>query len=755
MIATPSGVRHPAAALLIACALPASAQSTATSATAAPSFVITVQGKRELDNNTKNGSTTVIGADQLTANNATDMSNIARYAPLISVPSLASGSGNIWDGSGNAGFNIRGVEGNRISMDLDGIALPDAAPKPDGTTTNGFGIGRDYFDPETFREVRIGSGTSPAGPGTPGLGGAVSFVTKAPEDYLNATRSSYADYKFGYSSATSARMHAVTAATTLGPDLKALLLGVHRDGSEQKSLSSVPLNPDDWNSDAILAKLNWTPAPGQKLGFTIDDFKSDHQLVYANKLGASYPEGATQDARTERTRYSIEHQYTGQNPLFDTLDSRLYAQNSSVLDLTSASYISGGQPTFRNINTGFYNNAKGLTVEAGKQLAANQLLSYGLSYEQQQSRRPWTEDRLVIKTGAHQVTIKNRMADMDTDQLSAYLRGEFGFSLAGYSATLTPGLRGEQRTLTPQNLQAYLIAVPGASREIRKETDSFFTPSLNLSVALTPTLNVYGQYARGTRLPTAAERTGTYDSFSYTGAGNGYAVLGNPDLQKETSNAFELGLKGALTPKLELSFALFQTRYSNFIEYAPQPPDPVNYPTITYGLYRPENLGSARTWGGEMSARYAMGRGFSVALAGGIQRGSAQNTQTGKQGELASALPYKANATLAYDDPQARAGTALVISTVRGKQASDDVIANTSVQRFAVPGSTTADLTAYWNISKHAALTFGIYNIGDKKYWDYASSHGLPAATSAATLADIERQARPGRNYASTLKIIY
>ena len=347
------------------------------------------------------------------------------------------------------------------------------------------------------------------------------------------------------------------------------------------------------------------------------------------------------------------------------------------------------------------------------------------------------------------------MADMDTDKLSAWLRGEFGFSLAGYAATLTPGLRGEQRTLTPQNLQSYLIAVPGAAKEIRKETDTFFTPSLNLSLALTPGLNAYGQYARGTRLPTAAERTGTYDSFSYTGAGNGYAVLGNPALQKETSNAFELGLKGAAAPDLELTVALFQTRYYNFIEYAPQPPDPVNYPTITYGLYRPENLGSAKTWGGEMSARYTVGRGYSIALAGGVSHGSAHNKLTGKRGELASTLPYKANATFAWDDPQSRAGAALVISTVRGKRASDDVIADSTTQRFAVPGASTADFTAYWNIGKHAALTLGVYNIGDKKYWDYASSHGLPAASNAASQADIERQARPGRNYATTLKVIY
>jgi hemoglobin/transferrin/lactoferrin receptor protein len=124
------------------------------------------------------------------------------------------------------------------------------------------------------------------------------------------------------------------------------------------------------------------------------------------------------------------------------------------------------------------------------------------------------------------------MADMDTDKFAAYVRGEFGFALGGHQATLTPGLRAEQRKLTPQNLPVRRRRA-SAAKEIKEETDSFLTPSLNLSVELVPNFNAYAQYSRGTRLPSAAERTGTYDSFSYTGTGNGYAVLGNPDLKKK------------------------------------------------------------------------------------------------------------------------------------------------------------------------------------------------------------------------------
>ncbi|MYM25154.1 TonB-dependent receptor [Duganella sp. FT135W] len=768
MVATLTGARHKAAplslhvqsALLVmlgAVALPAFAQD---AKPAAELSEILVQAKRDDASSARNGSTTVISSRQLEQNNAVDLGNIARYSPLISVPAAASGGGSVWDSPGNTGINIRGVEGNRVSLDLDGISLPDAAPKPDGTTLNGFGIGRDYFDPETFRDVRIGSGSSPSGAGTPGLGGSVSFLTKAPEDYLDGTRKVYADYKFGYSSDRASRLHAVTAATEINPSLKALIVAVHRTGEQADSKSAAPLNPDNWNSDAVLAKLNWTIARGQKLNFAIDSFKSEHDLSYVNKTSTLYPTGVLQDSNTKRTRFSIDHQWSPSGfALFDTLDTKLYSQKAEVVDLTHADYLSGGQKYVRDINTGYYNDSKGLSLDAAKQIGVGNLLSYGLLYEQLESRRPWTEDRLVVATGAHQYTTKYRMADMDTDKFAAYVRGEFGFTLAGHQATLTPGLRGETRKLTPQNLAKYAVAVPNAAKEIKEETDSWFTPSLNLSVELVQNFNAYAQYSRGTRLPTAAERTGTYDSFSYTGAGNGYAVLGNPDLKKESSNAFELGLKGTPTPGVEFSASVFNTQYSNFIEYATQPADPVNYPTITFGLYRPENIGKAKIYGTEFNAHFTLGqwlqsmKGYSVNLAAGASKGTSENTATGKSADLASVQPYKGNATFAYDSDVA--GAAFTASTVRGKRAVGDVLTGSTTTMFDVPGYSVFDLTAYWHINKHVVLSGGVYNLGDRKYWDYASSRSLPAATTAATLADIERQARPGRNYAFNLKVIY
>jgi len=758
MAASPPSLRLLPALIALACIAPACAapNDTTPSREAAPTAdspgTVVVTGQRL----GQAGSLTVLDADALRRQGASDMQNMARYAPLVSVPGAASGSGNIWDGAGNTGFNVRGVEGNRVSLDLDGIELPDAAPKPDASTANSFGVGRDYFDPETFRSVSIVSGTSSAGPGAQGLGGAVSFVTKSPDDYVSAQRPRYAEYKFGLDRSNDMRMHALTGAARHGV-LRALAVLVHRDGKQMDSRGSVPANPDDWDSDALLAKLAWSPSAGHDLTVTLDGFRAHHDRAYDNKQGASYPDGARQRSATRRDRASIDHLYTGSAHWFSRLESRLYIQDAEIEDITNARYITGGQPTLRDIATSYTTRSVGFSSTASKPIGAH-ALDYGLSIENTETSRPWREDRTIVATGAHQVTVKNRMADMDTLRVAAFVRGEVRLNET-FSAL--PGLRTTWRKMKPGSSAGYAVAIPNAARELQEETDRVATPSLTLNAQLNRDMLAYVQFSRGARLPTSAERTGTYDSFSYSGAGNGYAVLGNPDLARETSKAFEIGLKGNAARGLKLHAALFQTRYKNFIEYAAQAPDPVNYPTITFGLYRPENVGDARTWGGEATLEAELGawnsalRGTRLLLASGVQRSKARHTETGQESALASTLPRKTSFIATWDDPAGRVGASFAAVHVAAKRAAPDVISGVTTARFAVPSSTVLDLTAYWNITRHAALTAGIYNLADRKYWDYASSRGLPAGSTAVALADIERQARPGRYAAFGLKISY
>lgn len=720
---------------------------------------IVVNAKQDYER--RAGTKTVVTADDLERRNVTEMGGIVRYLPLITAPAAASGSGSVWDGSGNTGYNIRGLEGNRVSLELDGIALPDAAPKPDGNTLNAFATGRDYFDPETFREVRIDSGTTAASGANPGLGGGVAFITKSPEDFLGEGQDHYVAYKYGRATADRSNAHTLTGAAKLGDKLQGLAVYVHRDGEQTDSRGTTPVNPDDWHSNALLSKLVWALPGEQKLDLTVDMFERKNKRDLRSKVSTYYPTGVQQDSTTRRTRVSLGHDVALKDfALFDRLTSKVYLQNANTDDKTQGRYTFGS-PAQRSIDTSFKNDSIGVTSEAFKQLNADNALLYGVQLEQLKTRRPWREDRRIIATGQHQITNKNRMADMDTSKLAVYVRDDLSFDIAGKKAVLTPGLRADYRKDAPKNLQRYAIGVPGAAKEVRKQSDTYFTPSLSLSVEVVPQMNAYATVTRGTRLPTAAERTGTYDSISYTGTGRGYAVLGNANLRKETSQAYELGLKGDVVKGLSMHASVYQTEYKNMIEYVMQEDDPANYPTITQGLFRPENIGNARTWGAELTLRAELGawapamQGYHVDLATGVAKGRSFNTLTGDSGGLASVAPAKTALSVGYDHANELFGLALTAVHAGDKQAPNDLLTGTTAPRFKVPSYTIFDLSTYWNVHKNAKIIVGVYNLTDRKYWDYAAARSLSAGTTVASRAEIERYAKPGRNVAASLSVNY
>ncbi|MEJ8716250.1 TonB-dependent receptor, partial [Klebsiella pneumoniae] len=47
-----------------------------------------------------------------------------------------------------------------------------------------------------------------------------------------------------------------------------------------------------------------------------------------------------------------------------------------------------------------------------------------------------------------------------------------------------------------------------------------------------------------------------------------------------------------------------------------------------------------------------------------------------------------------------------------------------------VPGYGMLDWTAYWQVAKNVRLNGGVYNLTDRKYWDYLSSRNIETGTN-------------------------
>ena len=138
----------------------------------------------------KAGSSHRVSAEDLQNKGANDFGSVMRYEPLISATGASGGSGNGksgFDRGGYTGYNIRGLESNRVGIDVDGIAQPDATGRSyvSRAGLNTFGIGRDYIDPYMYGGIDIQSGATSTETANTSIGGNVSFQPKSADTYLH------------------------------------------------------------------------------------------------------------------------------------------------------------------------------------------------------------------------------------------------------------------------------------------------------------------------------------------------------------------------------------------------------------------------------------------------------------------------------------------------------------------------------------------------------------------------------------------
>lgn len=114
-----------------------------------------------------------------------------------------------------------------------------------------------------------------------------------------------------------------------------------------------------------------------------------------------------------------------------------------------------------------------------------------------------------------------------------------------------------------------------------------------------------------------------------------------------------------------------------------------------------------------------------------------------------------------YDDPSNTYGGALITTFTKGKTANyaagrkrvgnGNVLGTDNHTFMSVPGYGLVDLTAYYRITKNVRINGGIYNLTDRKYWDYQNSRNIEAPTDTdpnnARYYDQQLSIAPGRTF--------
>lgn len=657
---------------------------------------------------------------------SSNIRDMIRYEPGVEV---GNGTGDA-QRFGAKGFNIRGMDENRVKITVDGINQANSFT-PSGNPFQR--SGRNHVDIDSVKRVEVVKGPASTLYGSDALGGIVAFTTKDPLDYLDSGDGFGGSLKTRYGSSDESISETFTLANRTG-QLESMILYTHRDSDEQENHddSENDRGTQDFESDNIMVKLQYQINSDHRVGLTYEDYQSENRTDISSKLSSSsYSDFYYGDDETDRQRASFSHLWHSNNPLFDTLNWQIDWQESEMNQETHTMYGSVS-PIYRIKDYSHEEELWRLSAQLDKTLGRHHL-TYGFEYNDTELTN---QQNTLYPTNPSSNFLDRGVPIVEGTSYGIYLQDQI--SLMEGRLLVTPGVRYDNFEAEPEIDSNY--APPSSLVTALTDHDSDkVTFRLGAVYKITEITSVFAQYSQGFKSPDLIDLY--YASERNYGPGFHYLTVPNPELDSEESDSYELGLrmKGRLG---SLEFIAFYNDYQDFIESTT-----VNstYNGYTYDqVSQSRNIDSATIWG--LEARGALwlddtigaptGTSLQVAIAFADGENDSDDTP------LESIAPLKAVFGLNYEAPNETWGATLNWTLVDNKD--EDELADRN--NFATPGYGILDLTGRYHVTKNLTLRAGLYNITDKEHWVYEDVRGLAASTT-----DLDVYTQPSRNVSASL----
>ncbi|NTW84993.1 MAG: TonB-dependent receptor plug domain-containing protein, partial [Holophagaceae bacterium] len=176
--------------------------------------------------------------------------------------------GNDPSRKGASTYSIRGIGGNRVLIQVDGVTLPDGAEA-------GRGMSRDYVDVDALKRVEILRGGGSALYGSDALAGVVTYTTKDAADVLSPEGRFGGGLKVGYASVDNQKSTTATVAGRVG-NLDGIVVATRRQGNEYTPILGTP-NPLNLETKSLLAKLGWKPNEANQLRLGFQSYRRNSE----------------------------------------------------------------------------------------------------------------------------------------------------------------------------------------------------------------------------------------------------------------------------------------------------------------------------------------------------------------------------------------------------------------------------------------------------------------------------------------------
>jgi hemoglobin/transferrin/lactoferrin receptor protein len=652
-----------------------------------------------------------------------DLPNVSvRRAPARFAPIGGASTGR----DGNSGINIRGLEGNRVLLLVDGVRTPRSY----SFGANAFG--RDYFSTDLLQRIEVVRGPASVLYGSDGIAGLVNFITLTPDDLLlrgGQTRRFGARVSLGTSGDDSGRQASATLAGQASDTLQWMLSattgrseGLDNQGNnDSANVNRTKPNPQTDRRAGLLGKLVWRPNASQQHTLSVEAIQKEGDIELLSSravvLNATATLRAASEQEMERERLSWQGRWNIAQPWADRLDTLLSYQQASARDLT----LNDRNTAADQIRDMRYDeSAWQLGVQATRTWGLSQLWGNKLTYGLDLTRGEVNNLLTGLTPAAGETFHIKRFPDTVESTQGLYVQSEF-FS---DHMSLTPGLRLERFELHASQSGFS----PPSILQAKSLNGSAITPKLGAVWRFDPAWSLFGNLASGFKAPNAAQVNAYFENF---GPFAFYRTIPNPNLKPEKSRNLELGVRGQSGP-VALEVAAFTGRYKDLIEdnATVGGAGTVGDPTIFQSI----NIAQARISGLELKGQWQISgsptAGWSLPFAFGLTRGT--NSTNGRP--LNSVDPAKL--LLGLQRTSGELDLRLDLTRHSAKSAEDidsAALVTPPATQFSTPQATTLDISAQWRVRPGLRLNLAVVNLTDRSYWRWADVRGLASNSAIAS----------------------
>lgn len=620
------------------------------------------------------------------------------------------------------GFNIRGIGGNRVLTQVDGVETTeqfDFGP---------FNVHQISLDLDTLKSAEIVRSAGSSMYGSDALGGVVSFFTKDPTDYLGLRRF-HIGAKTLYDGRARDRSGNVVVAGG-SRRVQASVFASYVEGNEPRNQGSVSsqtasrtaLNPQQRRGVSGLAKLTFPIADGNVLRGAVE--VSDNQVAtLAYSLRSAAVTDTDSDDLMARTRVSVDQSVA--NGLGGWSWS-LFAQSSDTNQVVDELRAAAGPTPMlnRRATLDYTQDSYGGTVQGRRVLAPASrplLLTFGGGHKHH------TFDMLRDRLDTHAVTgavipVTNLILPTkyfptsSVGETGAYLQGEMRIG----RLTLLPGLRFDRFTLDADaDDRVFIASLSPAAADF---ADQALSSRIGAAWRASDIVTVHAQYAGGFRAPPySAVNSG------FTNLLGGYTSVPNTGLRAETSDNVELGVRAA-AGRVAAGATVFSNRYQDFIQQVLRGTNP----ETRLLEYQYQNVSRVHIGGVELQGEARLTSELRVRAAYALIRGN--DVSTDVDVPLSTIAPDQATFGLQYGNSGNRWGADLTTRVATSQSAS-----RVPTGQYVPAGYAVVDLAGWLSLTKSVTVRAAALNLTDARYFEWANVRGRSAADPV-----IDRYTSPG-----------